>query len=546
MRRTPLPVGLALALLAPALAGCLGADPLGTASEAGPSAPNAPAPAERVLARTATEWAAAAGQEETFRLEVHVPADAGAVFPEVRYTLETPQAELRVDAVAPDGTTYPLVRAAGATEDAVWNPGVLPAQAGNWTLKGTATGEAQGHLQASAVAPGPDLDPVDTTGDGRVVVALVDTGVNPYHRAFRAPDLETRDLPARIEAVPEDGAPRDPLSVPLREASSYRASLRQDAGAWARLPARRLVHFEGTRVLGYNIAGEDPPAVPILDGSGHGTMTSHAVARQNPHALVVMITGGDYDRGVRWAADQPWIDLVSLSWGPVVNAAGAAEPYAFDFTTAQATHEAWNAGKLVFAATANEPGPAHPDTTSGPPWVHSVSGSQPDTKGRAFMSGNGVDTVANWTQTLAHHRSLNETITGSGTSFATPLTAGVASRILTEVRATTGHEGGITDGAFVDAGSVRVTNGDLREALNRSAVYWDATDYGGPTDPGPSVPVAPAAPWVSMGWGHVDGRVVAPAVAGLLGKQPLQEKPDAAVTYMEANHDARAAYWTHR
>lgn len=545
MRRTALPFLVGLALLAPALSGCLGFDPV-ESSPAGDGVPEpGPGAADRVLANASTNWSASVGDETRFSLDVTVRERAGAVFPEIRYDLSSPGAELQVDAVAPDGETYPVARASGSTDDVAWDHALLPAVPGEWTLEGVASGNAEGRLEARTVAPGPDLEPVEPGGDGRVVVAVVDTGVNPYHQAFEAPGLGTGDLPARIQEA-ADGERRDPLSVPLREADTYRESLLQDAGTWTRLPGQRLVHFQDTRVLGYNLAAGEPPGVPVLDAGGHGTMTTHAVLAQNPDALVVMVTGGDYDEGVRWANDQPWIDLLSLSWGPVVNAAGVAEPHAFDFTTAEATQESWNAGKLVFSATGNDPTLAHTDTTSGPPWVHAVSGSQPDTRGRALASGNGVDTVANWTQTLAHHRSLDGNATASGTSFATPLTAGVASRILAEARAAAGHEGGIRDGAFVDAGDARITNGDLREALNRTAVYWDTTDYEGPTDPGPSVPVAPAAPWISMGWGHVDGRVVEPALEGLLGDEPLPEKPDEAVAYMEANHDARAAYWEAR
>ncbi len=529
---------LAILLVTATLAGCV--DPLSPDGDLGASSTlEGLPPLERILDDTLVTWYTD-GAAETFQGHLAAPSTAGAVFAEVHYTAADPTTHVTLTVEAPDGTTFHLLEDThGSGSD--W--AILPGVAGTWNTTVEAEGVSRGNITLTAVAQGPTPEAVTPTGAGgdRTVVAVVDTGVNPYHEAFHAQDLATGNLPARVQDV-QTG--QGPVSVPVAPHDGYMDSLRTDAGVWTQVPSRTLVHFEGTNVLGYHLDETRLPNLPVLDRAGHGTMVSHAVTNQNPDVLVVMVTGSDYDEGVAWAASQPWIDLISLSWGPVVNAAGVAEPYAFGFRTAEVTLDAWSRGQVVFTATGNDPTPAFTDTTSGPPWVHAVSGSNGDTHGRNLMSGNLVDTVANWTQTLATYDTLDGERTASGTSFATPLTAGVASRILHEVRAEAGHEGGITPGGLlVDAGSVQVTNGDLRQALNTTAVYWSTTDYDGPGEPWPTVPATPGAPWVSMGWGHVDGRVVTSAVAGLLGEEPLPEKPAEAVAYMEANEDVRAGYW---
>lgn len=412
--------------------------------------------------------------------------------------------------------------------------------AGDWTLE--VESSAAGTLETELLVQPPveAIPSVATQGPTRPVVAVVDTGINPYHEVFERPELSTDTLPARIQA-PTDGAL---LSAPITFEDSLATSLASDASLWAQVPDERLVHFEGTNVLGYQLGETNLPQAPILDGAGHGTSVAHAVVRESPEAIVVMVTGPNYDDGVAWAAQQDWIDVISLSWGPAVNAAGVLEPHAFGFTTPTVTRQAHDAGKLVVTASGNDPTATLTDTTTGPPWVHAVSGAQPDTNARAGMSGNLIDTVANWTQTLADHETRNETRSASGTSFATPTTAGIAAQILHETRRELGHEAGIQQGALVDVDGVRLTSSHLRDALNRSAVYWETTDYGGPGDPGPSVPVAPT-PWASMGWGYLDGSRVATAVDGLTGGE-LPTKSTQAQAWMDQHQQARETYWHNR
>lgn len=535
------PIAVPLLVLALLTAGCVGA--IGDALERNQTGLDGLAdPVTRNIVWTTRGPSEPTGQAEE-ELPVETPAESvGGVFVSYEMAVAEPAGELELTAELPGGDTVQVATVTSTgTRSSTTGWAVLPGfEGGAGEFVFHARADAPAGLQANVTLMPPRAEPqavAGTSDDPRPVVAIVDTGVNPYHQVFQRPDLATEDLPSRIR---EAGSGQPPVSLELRRTSDYLGSIRSDAALWTQVPDQRLVHFEGTNVLGYELRDRSLPDLPVLDRSGHGTMTANAAVREAPGALVVMVTADDYDDGVRWAAEQPWIDLISLSWGPVVNAAGAAEPYATGFDTYDATRKAHQAGKIVFAATGNDPTPAQTDTTSGPPWVHAVSGAEPEATGRAVASGNMIDTVANWTQTLAAYDSTDENVTGSGTSFATPTTAGIAARILHEVRQASGHDGASASKALVDGPNRTVTASELRSALNRTAVYWSTTDYEDPR-PGPSVPVAPT-PWVSMGWGYLDGSRVGPAVDALLGQDDLETSAEAE-TYMQAQLDTRKAWW---
>jgi len=531
MRVPPIAV-LALVCLT-AMAGCLAAlDPQTTGASAGEDTDRerreltfAPGPGptdRRQVTDTLTVPDRAEGLAFGYELTLD---DAG----EVEAWLTTPdEDEIQL--------TQTRTRQATTLADTV----LLEPHPGEWTIHVDTSAPGQLAVNLTIQPRAPSFDAVDPTGRDRPVVAVVDTGVNPYHEVFRSADLATSELPERVQG----GDDATVLQVPVTPEATYRASLAADAGLWANVPDERLVHFAGTNLLGYQLDGTELPQAPVLDQSGHGTGVSHAVTRDASRALVVMVTGADYDEGVEWAAQQEWIDVISLSWGPVVNAAGTAEPYVSGFQTPDVTRMAHDNGKLVVAASGSDPTATVTDTATGPPWVHAVSGAQPNTTARAAMSGNLVDTVANWTQPLADHESRNDTGQASGTSFATPTTAGIAAHVLDHVRQASDHEGPRDDGVLARTDDGPITNTQLRSALNRSAVYWNTTDYGGPSDPGPSVPVAPT-PWVSMGWGYLDGSRVPVAAGALLG-DAVPDKPAEAEAWMDGHQRARETYWASR
>jgi hypothetical protein len=368
----------------------------------------------------------------------------------------------------------------------------------------------------------------------RVVVAVIDSGVDVYHDFFHQGAPVPQDLLAEFTYGPDGAAPR---TLHITTQGSYDERLAADEELWRGVEEGVLYHFAGTRVLGISF---DAGRTPFITGAGHGTATSASVLTANPDAIVVMVQGVGNAEGELWAASQDWIDILSESYGPIGSVFGTGP--VLGLSTAEQNRIAWLNGKLPVGAADNSPAPAPQDETAGPPWVLGVAGDHPESSCRETFSGNLPDFTADYTQELPRAGTLDEVRPISGTSFSTPMVAGVASRILLDVRITWGHLGGITEGALALGPDGPLSNAGLREAMNRTATYF-ATETG--CVGGQDAPTFPAAPWLQSGWGHVGPEMVEPAVQHLLGEEAA-DKPAAAVATMDALYAYRTALWSTR
>lgn len=393
-------------------------------------------------------------------------------------------------------------------------------------------------LVVSGCLATPDDDPADAD-DGteayepspQVVVAVVDSGVNVYHEAFQREDLPDEALQGFTNTLDDEA----PERIRLHQEGDYDERLEADQDVWAGMERNTLYYFEGTNILGISF---DESEHPVLDDGSHGTGTAGSVTAANPDALVVLVEGIGSDSEA-WAASQPWIDFMSLSYGPPIGGPHVAGPVS-GLTTSQATHLAWQNGKIPVGASDNSPQPAFNDETSGPPWVVGVAGDHLEEQCRNHISGTAPDFTAEFTQDLPSARNTSEYRSASGTSFATPTTAGVMSKVLLEVRQAWNHTGGITDGAFaLSPEGDRLTNVELRAAFNQTAVYFDDLD---PCD-GTSLPVNPAAPWLQQGWGNINPEITNATRDHLLGVQEAPAKAMEAQLFMEGLATYREAAW---
>lgn len=363
----------------------------------------------------------------------------------------------------------------------------------------------------------------------RVVVAVIDSGVNVYHDFYQT---GTSLSDEELAELSNGGTPA--RRIQLTQTGTYQERLEADADIWANIQAGELVYFDGTNVLGIS---HNPDAHPVLDDGSHGTGTTTSVLTANPNALVVLVEGVGGSAGEKWAAETPWVDILSESYGlycgqPVLEAIPGD-------STAKNNKLANDNGKLVVGAADNTPCPANHDGTAGPPWVVGVAGDHPEGEGgcREPISGNFPDFTADFTQTLSAAGTIDETRTMSGTSFSTPTTAGTFSAVLQHVRTEWGHAGGITDGAMaISPDGERFTQYDLRDAMNRTARYFDV-------DPTCQEPVIPVAPWVIQGWGHVGPEIIGAATSHALGNETIT-KDAQAVSYMEAHYAYRQTVWS--
>lgn len=385
-----------------------------------------------------------------------------------------------------------------------------------------------------------------------VVIAVVDSGINPYHEQFRAPGFR---LPPELA--------RASTPVTLTFGADYESSVAADSALWDTLEDGRLYWFRDTRVLG--IAQSDPALEPLLDRSGHGTGTASRVLAEARDGILIAVevTSGRRDtppfldpaytvNGIRWATEQPWIDVVSISLGfpggvPLEGLEGIPP----------ATKNGSLSGKIIVAGTGNDGTPSMTNQIAGPPWVIKAGGVVPEEHGETVLASKTPDFVADYRVEVACRGDLQATCEQLGTSFSTPTVSGEFAKAIYDLRVALGHRGGITEGALAQhttsAGETfSFTNIDLRAAFNATAVYWNTTDYqpGPPPldrDPfllpfRPTVPIGPA-PWTQMGWGYV-GPSVGASTADLLARGiPLPEKPAEATAYMSELDQARAAYW---
>jgi len=374
------------------------------------------------------------------------------------------------------------------------------------------------------------------------VVALLDTGILPYHAAFAGNVTTLARLPG--------GAYTE---VNLSTSGSLSDREAADDATWSSLKTGQLYHFAGTRLLAMSFLNASNPLSPgkrtLLDTTGHGTETASLAAQADPEAILVLLQIGgqvcaqpdclidpSIAEAVRWAAAQPWIDAISMSLAVPANAPDSSALHKEKEAFLEASREASRNGKLIFGAAGNEPEPTLAGYTNGPPWIVCVGGYEPANDGESAYTAKGVDVLGNFTAQAADYRTLNGTHWVSGTSYATPLVAGTVSRALGIVRAAGGA----------------ATPKALRDALNLSAVALDATGYdplaNPQDDPTLGHVTSPALPVVSPtqeGWGWVHAGL-APQIAQRVLRADASVPPEKATiaTAQAAWQAQRESYWS--
>lgn len=414
-----------------------------------------------------------------------------------------------------------------------------------------------------------------------VVVAFVDSGINPYAQDFRAPEY-VHHPSTYVEGFPA-GAAALPLSLDVADAAGYAAARQADDTAWQGVRRGELRWIPGTRIIGgLSVAAGGTglgswPERPLLDDNGHGTGVASVAAGQwygsNPDALIVMVEGLGFE-GVEWAASQPWIDVVSNSWGPGLP--GRADVP--DRATTDATKAAVEAGTSILFSSGNGmrntnsstvPFPAGTDPCrcktpthnatftangSGPSWHLTVGAVSPVNGQAHWWHGVPVDVASfgsKWRAAAADGVQLADNRDFGGTSCATPITAGVLSALVQRGREVLGDvtEGPET-GGVVAAGAAPGGDGPLADgALTRAEAERVLVTSAQPHEASPeqltwdyAVEPTTDAYWVQQGYGVVDASAKARALETLLGLRPLADRADVDA-WMQATDAVRDAYY---
>ncbi len=356
------------------------------------------------------------------------------------------------------------------------------------------------------------------------VIAPIDTGINPYHNHFQTNETLPQWLIDDMLTT---------LVCELTTNGSYSERLSADMETcWNLITTDDVVYFTGTRIFASS-SGDTGQLILDDPSDGHGTAVTGAVLDADPDAIIYFVEGFS-DEAVLLAGTHPMVDVITTSFG----APGSVPVPGIEDATKVAVVDHH---KIHTGAADNSPSPAIQDATAGPPWSIGVSGyAEGEDDQKETMSGSYPDMASDWTQVLPNHQDVDGYHETSGTSFATPRTAGFLGHVMTTLRAEFNDSGsGGRDGALVD-GDVQITNSDIRHALNLSGWYPSGTGWDPTTG---TIPISPVAPCTQVGWGVLNWSNIDGMIAHLNGSSTLSDRPGDVVLCMELNQQSRETYW---
>ena len=370
----------------------------------------------------------------------------------------------------------------------------------------------------------------DDTFRNYSVVAPVDTGINVYHDHFRTNETYPEWLLEGLGVT---------MTCELTFNGTWQERYEADKETcWDNINSTDIVYFPGTKIIG--TTPDDDTEIPILDdpSDGHGTAVTGAVLDANPDAIIFFVEGFS-DAAVLAAANQPLVDIITTSFGPI---GSIPVPGIEDATKIAVVQEK----KIHTGAADNSPSPAVQDSTAGPPWSIGISGyAEEGDDQKETMSGSYPDIAADWTQVLPNHDDIDGYHETSGTSFATPRTAGLLSKVIQHLRTesgdfSSGADPELRDGFLVNGDDMNISQAHIRDALNLSAWYpsfntWDPLSG--------TTPVSPVAPCTQIGWGVVNESNVEPMINHLNGDLIQPDRPSDVTLCMETNQEIRETYW---
>ena len=415
-----------------------------------------------------------------------------------------------------------------------------------------------------------------------VVIALVGESVNVYQRDFAAPGL-TANPKTWLPGYPQGATA---LRLHLNQPDLNKA-IAADDKTWRSVKPGRLYYIPGTRFAGVvylpnaldrcvcsTSDSNDPTGPlqsqprPIIDGDiFHGTGVASVAAGNRygtcPDCDIVMVASDNPDDGLAWAAKQPWIDIVSNSWGGplgIPTQATAGHPERVAQIASLNSRVAAASGQAVLFGSGNgvtDQGPTTHGTQhsltwdspyAGPPWVLSVGASKPGTGQPTDWHNIPVDLIAQGeSRPAADYQSTAGESDFFGTSCSTPIVAGVLGEALYRARKILGdRQVGPVGGALLT--NPRATGGAPRRldylqlfADLRAVATWHAFDPSTLAQDPFFTPTTPLA-YVYEGYGVVDRDSIGPLTKVLAGALATPARPEL-TQWEQLNQQVRSQLW---
>ncbi|MGH2377624.1 MAG: S8 family serine peptidase [Candidatus Limnocylindria bacterium] len=416
------------------------------------------------------------------------------------------------------------------------------------------------------------------------VIAINDTGVNPYHVEFSAetyPDPDVLALTDNFQKHPSEYIPGYPS-----DAQAIRATFGQgyfpeaDRDLWdLRSPDSpnglefgKLYWIPGTKIVGaiqpgtFSCANCTAGAHVILDDDGHGS-GSTSVSTGNrygycPTCLLVISKGLSSAMRVSSALD--WVDIQSNSWGTIANLPLDLGLQLVGLDPGAVTREAVERGQTVLFASGNgsanafeSTSPTYGTSTTGPDWNVVVGALRRDNE-RAIVGDGTPAHLSAWGDgnlPSACRTGVVSQCAFSGTSAATPYTSGIFGTVLTAIRQQIGDGGAgqrpgqvIADGFAIPGnpylGDGKLTRAELREAVLKTAFPLNQ-------DNTQQIPIFPY-PWTAPyngeinvlfeGYGAATPNSAKRAIDVLLGKTPMPTR-EAEDSFFRIDRQIRDSLW---
>lgn len=316
-----------------------------------------------------------------------------------------------------------------------------------------------------AGAPAPARAP---GGGDAVVVAIIDDAFVPYHWDFLASKMPqardgdpSNDLP--LGSPPHTWLPGFPspgrfdtyraldLTLDGTDPKARIAALdERDAVDWGAVTTSTRAEtnyywFPGTKVIGaLDFRGRKIHGTPSSHGTGTTSVAVGNLHGTCPECLLVFISADSAqtsEAALEWAMAQPWIDLVSNSYGH--SDLGYGKVYRGSNVDAQ--KRASQRGQTIFFSAGNGvdnsfvvPNSTYASSQKGPDWIITVGAVAPDNGGSYVGAGKPVDVASIGDGYPSAYTAKTVGGTGptgfSGTSNAAPVIAGYYARALYAAR----------------------------------------------------------------------------------------------------------------